>query len=96
LFEETDPARIREILEGIRAGSTGTSCMCCGWPSIEFYRGDELLVTLSVHHGQSLRWPGHEGGDARMSVRTAAWLKDWLRERAQWYWADEDTIVTLP
>ena len=42
-------------------------CMCCGEPSLEFYRDEQLVVTLGFHHGRSLRWPGGWPGDGVMT-----------------------------
>lgn len=30
-------------------------CMCFGEAHLRFYRGSDLLLTLSFHHGESLR-----------------------------------------
>jgi hypothetical protein len=42
--------------------------MCCGEPSLEFYKGDTLVTTLGFHHGRSLRWPEGWPGDALLTV----------------------------
>src|SRR5436190_22413114 len=50
LFEEHDPEKVREFVANIkinaRASGWKATCLCCGGPSIEFYKGGELLVTL--------------------------------------------------
>ncbi len=34
------------------------SCSCCGNPSLEFYKGNQLLAVLGMHHGRAVRWAG--------------------------------------
>jgi len=53
--------------------------MCCGEPSIEFYRGKELAVSLSMHHGRSLRWEGWPG-DGELTKASGESLSQWLAE----------------
>jgi hypothetical protein len=93
LFEETDPAKIAEVIRSIRIVDTGwtrSHCMCCGNPSIEFYRGQELVVTLGYHHGRSVRWREGWHGDGRMTPDSAATMNAWLvshgvkSELAEW------------
>jgi hypothetical protein len=56
-------------------------CECCGWPSIEFYEGEKLVVTLSCHHGHSLRWrDGQWDGDVELTPDSASFLNGWLSE----------------
>ncbi|MGE3803322.1 MAG: hypothetical protein AB7K24_01470 [Gemmataceae bacterium] len=80
LFEETDPARVGEIIEAIRIDNQGMTiyCSCCGTPSIEFYRGGQLVVTLGCHHGKFLRWREGWKSDGELTEASAAWLKGWL------------------
>jgi hypothetical protein len=80
LFEEADPAQVAEVVRLIRidTAKSGFHCMCCGNPSIEFYRGDELIVTLGYHHGRSVRWREGWRGDGLMTADGAAALNAWL------------------
>ena len=53
--------------------------MCCGNPTFEFYRGDELVAAIGFHHGQSIRWDnGLWPGDAALTGRSAEYLVEWL------------------
>ena len=36
-------------------GMYWATCMCCGWPQLELYAGDELLDVVVVQHGEGLR-----------------------------------------
>ncbi len=80
LFEETDPAKIATVIHDIRidTAKSGFHCMCCGDPSIEFYRGEELVVTLGYHHGRSVRWREGWRGDGLMTTDSAAAMNSWL------------------
>ena len=81
VFEETDPARIREVVAAIRLMPGPQSrCMCCGYPSIEFYRGDELITTIGYHHGRSIRWPDRWKWDVELTSDSARSLNQWLAE----------------
>ncbi len=65
-------------------------CMCCGYPGIDWYRGNKRVALTSVHHGKSLRWKGFsttrvlgvtvDYGDAPMTADTRTWLQAWLIE----------------
>jgi hypothetical protein len=59
---------------------SGFHCMCCGEPSIEFYRGERLVLTLGFHHGQSLRWVGGWPGDGALITDSARFLVKWLAD----------------
>ncbi len=80
LFEETDPAKIADVIRAIRidTANSGFHCMCCGNPSIEFYCGEELVVTLGYHHGRSVRWREGWRSDGLMTRESAASLNAWL------------------
>lgn len=80
LAEVRDAARIKILLEAIDINEpqSGSHCMCCGDPAIELYAGDKLVMMLGIHHGQSLRWPDGWPGDALLTPRGAAALRNWL------------------
>jgi hypothetical protein len=54
--------------------------MCCGTPSFEFFKGEELVATLGFHHGQSMRWPGVWPADGALTSTSADYLVTWLAE----------------
>jgi hypothetical protein len=84
IFEVRDQTEIRRIVGKLRIKGDdrpGPPCMCCGWPTIEFYRDKELIGALSCHHGKSLRWHGAAAvwrGDAGLSPSGARFLNSWL------------------
>lgn len=82
LYETKDKATIKEMVDGIAIdeAESGFHCMCCGEPSLEFYQGEELILTLGFHHGQSLRWVGGWPGDGALTTDSAQFLVKWLAE----------------
>jgi len=80
-LRETD--EIAEVIANITIdpNENGFHCMCCGGPTLEFYRGDELLAMLGYHHGLSLRWPnGNWAGDGLLTESARDFLISWLEE----------------
>ena len=41
---------------GVRTGQTLGSCPCNGYPRIDWYQGKARIATVSVQHGQAIRW----------------------------------------
>lgn len=81
LLDIQNPKQVAEVIKSIQinANGSGFHCMCCGNPSLEFYREDTLLVTLGFHHGQSVRWQnGKWSGDALLTKKSADSLVEWL------------------
>lgn len=83
LFEEKDAAAIRKLVEilEIDEDNSGFHCMCCGDPTLEFYKDGKLVAMLGFHHGRSLRWPGGWPADGLMKGECAELLMDWLSAR---------------
>lgn len=76
----TDEAEVRRISASFKFSSFqfGTSkCMCCGYPGIDWYKGDRLLALTAVQHGYALRWRGFDGDNA-FTAGTGVWLNGWL------------------
>ncbi len=82
LFEEKDPAKVRQIVGSIAINEpkSGFQCMCCGDPSLEFYQKGTLLLTVGYHHGRSIRWPGVWPGDGLLTEASAKTLNGWLAD----------------
>ena len=80
LFEEERPAEVAKILAlfEVDEGASGFHCMCCGNPTFEFWKGEELLGSIGFHHGRSARWYGGWPGDGMLSGRSGDSLVDWL------------------
>lgn len=56
----------------------GVHCRCCGDITFEFYRGDGLQTSFSVHHKSRIRIPGK--GDRALSRNSAEALLAWMTE----------------
>ena len=82
LFEEKNEAAVRKLIRGICVDEAAREfhCMCRGNPSIEFYQGNELKVTLGFHHGRSVRWPNVWPGTALSRKPAPELLCQWLAE----------------
>jgi hypothetical protein len=74
-------ASLVEILE-FDESESGMSCFCCGNPTLEFYKGDALLLSLGYHHSRSLRWvDGQWPGDGLLKKASAHKLVDWFEQQ---------------
>jgi hypothetical protein len=83
LFEITKTGMIDSLVRSLDIDEerSGFHCMCCGNPSLEFYKGDTLLATLGFHHGRSLRWSGGLWpGDSLISNENADLLCDLMAD----------------
>lgn len=83
LFEIEDRVAVQAIVAriGLLESGGGGHCMCCGEPTLEFRRGDELVVALGFHHGVSVRWAeGPWPSDARLTRASALSLCEFLAE----------------
>ena len=78
-LEGVDPVAEVTKLVQVDPRSGVDHCMCCGEPSLEFYRKGELVLTLGVHHGTSVRWDrGPWPGDAFLTKESGLALSQFL------------------
>jgi Tfp pilus assembly protein PilF len=78
VLETTDPsalAALRETLRVVEDPSTFTHCGCLGGPTLELFSGQDLIATIGLQHGHSIRWAKWKH-DARL--RNGQALSDWL------------------
>ena len=52
-------------------------CFCCGYPGIDWYKGERRLALTSVQHGTAIRWKGFPG-DVALTKQSSKWLVQWL------------------
>ncbi len=65
----------------IDAAGSGRSCDCLGQYLIQIYRSDKEVVTLSYHHGKSLRWRGGKWeGDGLLTSTAQEALPRWFKD----------------
>ena len=58
---------------------TVARCRCCGDPTLEFFKGDEQLVAIGLHHGTTIR--SAILGDEELAPTSAEALCRWLADR---------------
>ncbi|MCA8940991.1 MAG: hypothetical protein KDB80_00410 [Planctomycetes bacterium] len=80
LAELSDAAAIGSFVRRIRidGSCSGSSCLCDSNLYLDFYRSDELVASLSIHHGRRLRWRHHWCGDGLLTTQSALFLRRWL------------------
>ncbi|MBK7403164.1 MAG: hypothetical protein IPJ41_00680 [Phycisphaerales bacterium] len=80
LAEVTDAAGVADLLAIIEIDPDGSGfhCMCCGDPTIEFYKGHQLVLSLGYHHGRSVRWVEGWEGDGLLTDESATRFADWM------------------
>lgn len=79
----TDPKEIAELRGIFRFKDLGSnsSCMCCGHPGIDWWKGDELLARTAVQHLTALRWKRFNG-DAELTPEASEALSAWFAGRS--------------
>ena len=75
----TDPSEIAafgELFTFKDLGMNG-SCLCCGYPGIDWWKGDRIVARTSVQHLKGLRWKGFYG-DAQFTPEAEKALSAWF------------------
>ena len=82
LLELKDPKEIAELRGIFKFKDLGSnsSCMCCGYPGIDWWKGDELLARTAVQHLTALRWKRFHG-DAELTSEASEALTAWFSAR---------------
>jgi tetratricopeptide (TPR) repeat protein len=75
LFEVTDPSEIEAVVTNLTFAGSQSPCNCCGFPGIDWYRGEERVALTAIQHGKAVRWGG---SDLRLSETSRQWLTHWL------------------
>ena len=83
LLELKDPKEIAELRGIFKFKDLGSnsSCMCCGHPGIDWWKGDELLARTAVQHLTALRWKRFNG-DAELTPEASEALSAWFAARS--------------
>jgi len=79
LFEVVNVDELTDVRDHLQImpGRPSGGCLCCGFPGIDWYRGNTRLALTSVHHGVRLSWIGFPG-DAILTLESHQWLRQWL------------------
>lgn len=94
LFEVTDLREVADVRARIAfeavttTNSFNETCMCCGEPGMDWYRGKKRLALTAFQHGKGIRWNGFSTGrflgvrfgygDAPLTDESQAWVRAWL------------------
>lgn len=94
LFQVTDQEDIESVRQHLIFVSRTTAnaffetCMCCGGPGIDWYKGDKRIALTAMQHGHSVRWRGFSTsrilgirfgyGDGPLTEESQKWLEAWL------------------
>jgi hypothetical protein len=62
--------------------NSGFHCMCSGDSLVTFYKGSNILATVSHHHGKSLRWDGWQG-DSLFTAHTKEYWRMWFLKNGE-------------
>lgn len=80
-FETKDTNVVNQVLQKLDAASeTGVMCRCCGSPTIYFYKGEEVLAAVSMHHRASLRWYRGGHSDVQPSSESMGFILAFFKE----------------
>lgn len=68
--------------------NSGFHCMCIGDYRITFFKGTNILASVSYHHGKSLRWEGWDG-DSLFTKASAAYWRTWFLKEGESRFEDD-------
>lgn len=79
-IEISDSDEIKEFKDLFKFNGRGVKCMCCGYPGIDWYKGEEMIALTGMQHCFALRWKGFGGGDAHLTDESSVKLAKWMLE----------------
>lgn len=74
----TNQADIAEFNGLIRFRAPVMKCKCCGYPGVDWWKGEERLALTSVQHGHALRWKGFSG-DVDLTPASSRKVREWFK-----------------
>ena len=80
ILEIKELDKVQEFSKNInlKTDEEGGLCDCCGFPGVDWYKGDKRIVLTSIKHGHAIRWKGFEE-DISFTVESENWVKAWLK-----------------
>lgn len=97
LFSVTDPKAVAEVAAHIQfepitvVNSFAESCLCCGYPGMDWYKGKTRIALTALQHGRAIRWNGFTTarflgiaigyGDLPLTAESHDWLEKWFEGR---------------
>jgi len=82
IFETKKRPDMDELLSliAIDEKKSDSVCMCCGSPTMEFYKNGKLIAMVGIQHGSALRWAGWPA-DAVLTKESVKQFTEWLKVR---------------
>lgn len=77
LYVITNKAEIVEFRKMFSFSGFRARCMCCGYPSVDWWKDDRRIVRSAIHHGLALRCTGFPG-DIGLTSASRLQLVDWF------------------
>ena len=74
----TNQADIAEFNSLIKFRAPVMKCRCCGYPGVDWWKGEERLALTSVQHGHALRWDGFSG-DVGFTRSSSRMVRKWFK-----------------
>lgn len=82
IFETDNQDEIAGLISLITIDEKASNgvCMCCGAPTMEFYKNGKLIAMVGIQHGKALRWGGWPA-DAMLTEESIKQFTEWLYVR---------------
>ena len=79
LYVITNKTELAEFGKMFHFSGAGLQCACCGYPGIDWWKGDERLVISAIHHGGAL---GVKGSAVNLGLSrfSRLALSKWFKE----------------
>ena len=78
LYVLTNQAEIAAFNQMFRFTGSRPQCKCCGYPGVDWWKGDQRIVKSSIHHGMALRCEGFSS-DRGLALSSRTKLRDWFK-----------------
>ena len=79
LYVLTNQAEIVAFNQMFRFTGSRPPCCCCGYPGVDWWKGDRRIVKSAIHHGVALRCEGFPS-DLGLALGSRAQLRDWFKQ----------------
>ena len=79
LYVITNKTELAEFGKMFRFSGSSMPCACCGYPGVDWWKGDKRIVLSAIHHGITLRVKG-SSGDLRLWHFSRLALSKWFEE----------------
>ena len=80
LYVITNKTELAEFGKMFRFSGSSMPCACCGYPGVDWWKGNKRLVLSAIHHGHALGVKGFPGINLRLSSSSRLALSKWFKE----------------